>query len=124
MAVAIIVFPVKPEQDVGEIGGHHQRGVHGNQQILPGLESELAGMAVEEEKSISLDAENAYGPVDPAAFQEVPLADIPEEARAIGTQLRVEGYDGPIRVHEIQQRVLRRREVATDLLPKPGRGTG
>lgn len=77
--------------------------VHGEGQILPALEEELAGMAVDESKSVALGPADAFGPVDPEAFQEVPLDNIPEEARDVGTRLSAEGFDGPIRVHEVRE---------------------
>src|SRR4026209_1136168 len=46
--------------------------VHGKGQIISGLEKELAGMAVGAEKKVTVKPEDAYGPVDPRAFQEVP----------------------------------------------------
>src|SRR5436309_3452414 len=44
----------------------------GKQEILPGLEKALDGMHVGEEKNVKLPPEDAYGPVDKEAFQEVP----------------------------------------------------
>jgi FKBP-type peptidyl-prolyl cis-trans isomerase SlyD len=77
--------------------------VHGEGQILPALESALGGMAVDEEKSVDIATEDAYGPVDPNAFQEIPLENIPETARSVGAQLQAEGFPGPIRIHEIRE---------------------
>lgn len=75
----------------------------GGGQILPALEAELAGMSAGDQKSVNLDAANGYGEVDGAAFQEVPLDQIPEQAREVGTMLRAEGHAGPIRVAEIKE---------------------
>lgn len=80
--------------------------VHGEGKLLPALETELAGMEVGERKSIALEAANAFGPVNPEAFQEVPLDNIPEDARAVGTRLSAEGFDGPIRVHEVREETI------------------
>jgi FKBP-type peptidyl-prolyl cis-trans isomerase SlyD len=44
--------------------------VHGKSQIIPGLEKELSGMKVGEEKKIQVKPEDGYGPVNPDAFQE------------------------------------------------------
>lgn len=76
--------------------------IHGQGQILPALEAELAGMAVDDSKSVALEPADAFGPVDPEAFQEVPLDNIPEDARNVGARLSAEGFDGPIRVHEVR----------------------
>ena len=54
----------------------------------------------------ALDAADAFGPVNPEAFQEVPIENIPEGARSVGTQLRAEGFDGSIRVHEVRDETI------------------
>ena len=79
--------------------------IQGAGQILPALEKELQGMQVKDKKTINLDAANAYGPVDPAAIQEVPTEQIPEGARQVGAVLQAEGYPGPIRVVAVKDDV-------------------
>jgi FKBP-type peptidyl-prolyl cis-trans isomerase 2 len=75
--------------------------VHGGGQILPALEAALIGMAEDERKTVKLEPEDAYGVVDPRAYQEIPRDSIPEELLEVGTPLQARGHDGPIRVHEI-----------------------
>lgn len=80
--------------------------VHGKGQIIPGLEKELAGMAVGTEKKVTVKPEDAYGPVDPRAFQEIPKEKLPPEALQVGTMLMAQGPGGqgvPVRVHEIKE---------------------
>lgn len=76
--------------------------VQGAGQILPALEAALDGMAEDERKSVKLAAEDAYGPVNPEAFQEIPRDRIADEGLVVGAQLSAPGYEGPIRVHEIR----------------------
>lgn len=45
---------------------------HGSGGIIRGLAAELEGMKEEEEKSLFVSAENAYGKVGPNAFKELP----------------------------------------------------
>ena len=66
----------------------------GKQQILPGLEKALDGMHVGEEKDVKLPPEEAYGPIDKEAFQEVPKSKIPAEGLKVGTPLRAQSPDG------------------------------
>ena len=83
--------------------------VHGKGQIIPGLERELAGMAVGGEKKVTVKPEDAYGPVDPAAFREVPKEQVPAEALKVGTMLLAQGPGGqgmPVRVHEIKDKTV------------------
>jgi FKBP-type peptidyl-prolyl cis-trans isomerase SlyD len=49
----------------------------GSKNIIPGLESQLMGMAVGQEKKIIVDAKDAYGEVDPKAYKEVPKTSMP-----------------------------------------------
>ena len=80
--------------------------VHGKGQIIPGLEKELAGMAVGNEKKVTVKPEEAYSPVDPRAFQEIAKEKLPPEALKVGTMLMAKGPQGqgvPVRVHEIKE---------------------
>jgi FKBP-type peptidyl-prolyl cis-trans isomerase SlyD len=53
--------------------------LQGHEQIIPGLEQALYGMAVGEEKDIVVEPEDGYGEYDPEAFEEVPLDVFPED---------------------------------------------
>jgi FKBP-type peptidyl-prolyl cis-trans isomerase SlyD len=78
----------------------------GKGEIIPGLEKELAGMAVGAEKKVKVKPEEAYGPIDPKAFQEVPKEKLPPEALKVGTVLMAQGPQGqgiPVRVQEIKK---------------------
>lgn len=77
----------------------------GNNEIIPALEEELNGLAEGDEKQVTLPPEQAYGQVDPEAFQEVPLEQIPEDARQEGQLLIMQDQQGnkqQIRVSEVR----------------------
>lgn len=57
--------------------------VVGSQSVIPGLEAQLMGMTVGQEKKIIIDAKDAYGPIEEKAFKEVPLSALPP-----GTELK------------------------------------
>ncbi len=79
--------------------------VQGQSQILPALESQLAGMKVGESKHVALSAAEGYGEVDPGLFQTVPASAVPEDARVVGTELLAQPESGPprpVRVHEVK----------------------
>jgi|SRR5713226_3488406 len=81
----------------------------GQKQIIPGLEKEIAGMKVGGEKHVKIKPEDAYGPVNSKAFQEVPKEKIPTEALKIGTTLMArspEGQSLPVRVKEIKEKTV------------------
>jgi FKBP-type peptidyl-prolyl cis-trans isomerase SlyD len=67
---------------------------HGQHEIIPGLEKGLAAMEVNEEKSIRVKPEEAYGQVDPQGFKEVPKSDIPTTELDVGTPLNARGPQG------------------------------
>ncbi|MDH4107255.1 MAG: hypothetical protein OEW35_02970 [Gammaproteobacteria bacterium] len=66
------------------------------------LEEALSDLAIDDTSSVTLKPEDAYGLVKDDAFREVPIDQIPEPARQVGTQLRADGYNGVIRVHEVK----------------------
>jgi FKBP-type peptidyl-prolyl cis-trans isomerase SlyD len=82
---------------------------HGQHEVIPGLEKGLSGMKVNEEKSIRVQPEEAYGPVDAKAFKEVPKTKIPAAALEVGTPLSARGSEGEdliIRVREVKQKTV------------------
>jgi FKBP-type peptidyl-prolyl cis-trans isomerase 2 len=83
-------------------GGEPFLFVHGESQILPALEEQMLGLAVDDEKQVALSAAEAYGELNPDAFQEVALEQIPEAARQVGAELKASGFEGPIKVEEVR----------------------
>jgi FKBP-type peptidyl-prolyl cis-trans isomerase 2 len=82
---------------------------HGKGQIIPGLEREMVGMAAGAEKKVTVKPEDAYGPVNPQAFQEVPKDKLPPDALKVGIVLTAQGPQGqavPVRVHEIKEKTV------------------
>lgn len=91
----------KADSNVGEEPLTYTQGT---QQILPALEQELAGLAVDDTKEVTLPPEQGYGVVDPSLRQEVDAEMVPEGAREAGTQLVSEDGAGNrriVRVHEV-----------------------
>lgn len=82
---------------------------HGSKQIVPGLEKELTGMKVGGEKRVKVSPEDAYGLVNPKAFQEVPKEQIPANGMKVGATLAAKGPHGqeiPVRIHEIKEKTV------------------
>src|SRR5262249_10559700 len=80
--------------------------VHGQNQIIPALEKELAGMPIGAQKKVTVKPEDGYGRIDPGAFQEVPKDKVPADALKVGAMLMAQGPRGqstPVRVHEIKE---------------------
>lgn len=67
---------------------------HGQGQIIPGLEKALAGLRVGDAKHVVIPSDEAYGPIRPEAFVEIPKERIPEKMQTIGAHLVAQSKDG------------------------------
>ncbi len=82
--------------------------LHGSGQIVPGLEKELTGLKVGDQKKIVVKPEDGYR-ADPNAFQEIPKDKLPPEAQKVGTMLATKGSQGEtiaMRVHEVKEKTV------------------
>jgi len=80
--------------------------VQGRHMVIPGLEKELTGMKVGQEKHVVVKPEEAYGPVNPNAIQEVPKDKVPAEGQHVGAVLTAttpQGMPIPVRVKEVKE---------------------
>lgn len=69
--------------------------LHGHENIIPGLERELTGMKIGEQKNVSVAPEDGYGEVDDGAVLEVPRSEFPDEVPLeIGIELEVTDEEG------------------------------
>jgi FKBP-type peptidyl-prolyl cis-trans isomerases 2 len=67
----------------------------GSGQIIPGLDAAIAGMAVGEQKTVTIPAAEAYGAHDPNGLQTIPRSAIPEHVPTTpGTALQMQTPDG------------------------------
>ncbi len=82
--------------------------LHGKNQIVPGLEKGLSGLRAGEQKRIRVPPEEAYGPVDPKAFQEIPKGKLPPGVQAVkGTLLEArspEGLEQLVKIVEVKEK--------------------
>jgi FKBP-type peptidyl-prolyl cis-trans isomerase SlyD len=80
--------------------------LHGEGQIVPGLESALEGLDVGERKQVVVAPGDGYGEHDPRGVQEVPRAAFPPGFEPqVGMELTAEGPDGeavPFAVREVR----------------------
>ncbi len=91
------------------VGGEPLNFTQGSHQIIPGLETALEGMKVGESKQVTVEPEQGYGLVNPQAMQEVPIDQIPPDARKVGVRLQGQDAQGrtvhPI-VTEVKEQVV------------------
>jgi FKBP-type peptidyl-prolyl cis-trans isomerase SlyD len=69
--------------------------LHGNQDILPGLEIALTGKKVGDRFSVTLEPDEAYGEYDEENIDEIDRVDIPDaDQLEVGMVVEVEDEDG------------------------------
>ena len=67
----------------------------GSGQVIPGFDKAVDGMAVGEEKTVEIEAGDAYGAHNPDGQQAFPRANIPDEIPLeIGTRLQMQTPEG------------------------------
>jgi FKBP-type peptidyl-prolyl cis-trans isomerase SlyD len=84
----------------------HWMYVHGETQMPPGLARGLEGLRIGDRARLELPPEEAFGVVDPAAFQEVPRDIVPPAALRVGLKAELPGPHGtliPFQIHAIQE---------------------
>ena len=76
----------------------------GDGEIFPTLEQALLGMRIGDTKTVEVNASNAFGLVNPDAFEKIPKELIPENSRKVGAVLVTNpNHDllERVRVHEV-----------------------
>jgi FKBP-type peptidyl-prolyl cis-trans isomerase 2 len=67
----------------------------GSQQVIPGFESAVEGMAPGDKKTVTIEPDEAYGQHNPAMVQQVALDRFPSEVDVkIGMQFSASGQGG------------------------------
>jgi peptidylprolyl isomerase len=89
--------------DTSEAEGREPLGFRlGENQVLPTLEAEIVGMAAGDKKTVAIEANDAYGPHQGRAIQQVERSQIPDDVDlTVGNPLQATGHDGqlvPLRV--------------------------
>ena len=83
--------------------------IQGAGQIVPGLERELNGLKVGDQKKVQVKPEEAYGLPDPKAFQEIPREKIPPDAQKVGAMLMTKSLQGQaitLRVSQVKDKTV------------------
>ena len=66
-------------------------------QVIPGFDAAVDGMAVGDKKTAEIPCDQAYGPRQDGAMQDVPRADIPAEIPLeVGLQLQMRAPSGQV----------------------------
>jgi|TARA_R110000824_G_scaffold314888_2_gene501798 FKBP-type peptidyl-prolyl cis-trans isomerase 2 len=77
----------------------------GSERLLPAFNEAVVGMKEGDTKNVSVEAQHAYGPIDPNAFQEIPKEQFGNDfVFEVGGMIKGQTPKGPFlaRIHEIQ----------------------
>ncbi|VVB79188.1 FKBP-type peptidyl-prolyl cis-trans isomerase [uncultured archaeon] len=97
----------------GEVFDSSKHGDHshplefevGSGQVIPGFETAVVGMTVDEEKEFSIEPENAYGPRDDRLTKEIPKSALPPEPEpqvGMTLMMRTPQGDIPVCISEVK----------------------
>ena len=115
---SVVSFEYTLSDDEGKViesnkGKKPLKYTHGQGQIIPGLEKELLEMKVGGEKNIRVKPEEAYGPVNPKAFQEISREKLPPGDLKVGDKLQARNAQG--QPYSVRVREIRGKTVVLDL---------
>ncbi len=93
----VVTMDYSLEVDGKEIDAGPIQFLHGYGNIIPGLEKEVEGMSLGEEKEVLITAEDGYGAYDPDLEIEVPLTTFPEDFEIkLGHPMRLQDGQGHV----------------------------
>lgn len=93
----VVTMDYSLEVDGNEIDSGPIQFLHGYGNIIPGLESEVEGMSLGEEKTVFVQAKDAYGVYNPDLEIEVSLSSFPEDFEIkLGHPMRIQDGEGHI----------------------------
>jgi len=82
---------------------------HGKGNIIPGLEKQLVGMKPGQRKTVRVTPNEAYGPVNPEAVQEVPKDKLPKQDLKVGDMFVAQDSKGqriPVKVSQVNDKTV------------------
>ncbi|HPN88092.1 MAG TPA: peptidylprolyl isomerase [Candidatus Omnitrophota bacterium] len=92
-----IDYTLKIDGQVVETTGGKQplTYIHGQNMIIPGLEQQLENMKVGDQKTITVNSDDAYGAVKPELFKDMPKTVFPEGFEVQqGAVMQIQNPDG------------------------------
>jgi FKBP-type peptidyl-prolyl cis-trans isomerase SlyD len=93
----VVTLDYSLEVNGSEIDNGPIQYIQGHGNIIPGLENEVEGMALGEEKEVLVKAQDAYGEYDPELEVEVSLKSFPEDFEIkLGEPMRLQDSQGHV----------------------------
>lgn len=76
--------------------------LHGHQNIIPGLEKALAGLAIGDKKQVTVQPEEGYGPYQKELQFGVPVSQFQGKTPEPGTMMQITSQNGEVIVATVQ----------------------
>ena len=93
----VVTMDYRLEVDGNEIDAGPIQFIQGHGNIIPGLENEVEGMTLGEEKEVFITAADGYGEYDPELEIEVSLDSFPEDFEIVlGRPMRLQDGEGHV----------------------------
>jgi len=93
----VVTLDYNLEVNNSEIDSGPIQFIQGHGNIIPGLEKEIQGMTLNEEKEVLVEAKDAYGEYDPELEVEVSLNSFPEDFEIkLGQPMRLQDSQGHV----------------------------
>ncbi len=93
----VVTLDYNLEVNGNEIDSGPIQFIQGHGNIIPGLENEIQGMTLDQEKEVLVKAEDAYGEYDPELEVEVSLKSFPDDFEIkLGQPMRLQDSKGHV----------------------------
>lgn len=94
---AVVTLDYSLEVEGKEVDSGPIQFLYGHGNIIPGLESEIEGMTLGEEKEVKVKASDAYGEYDPDLEIDLPKSTFPEDFDLqLGRPMRLQDTEGRV----------------------------
>jgi len=101
--IAYYLFLKGDASEAVHVGGRYLSYVHGNNEIIPGLEEALEGLQVGDSKKVELSPDKAFGHYKPEAVFEMDKSQLAVEQLAVGQQVKGRNITGEIIIGRVKE---------------------
>ncbi len=115
----VVSFNYTLRDDKGEelenSGAEPLQYLHGHQNIIPGLEKALSGLAVGDKKTVTVPPEEGYGEYNPSLKFSTEVEKFGEDVPPVGAMVQIHAQDDQVVLAQVAE--LKDKEVVLDANP-------